>query len=74
MNWGGHCAGRGHCIGMIREMKPGKICKKSGKRAYGSHEEAVRKGMQLLPNILISRFSSYLCAHCKCWHLTTKNI
>lgn len=53
-------------------MKPGKKCKHSGKRAYGSHEEAVRKGMKCIPLLGLSSFRAYLCKFCKCWHLTTK--
>ena len=53
-------------------MKPGKLCKKSGKRAYGSYAEAIQKGMDIFRNdATISQFGAYYCDACKCWHLTT---
>lgn len=52
-------------------MKPGKICKRSGKRAYGSHEEAVRKGMNFFLGLRVTEFAAYRCEFCKCWHLTS---
>lgn len=55
-------------------MKPGKRCKRSDKRAYGSHEEAVRKAALFFQHTGVTAYSAYRCRHCKCWHLTTKGI
>lgn len=52
-------------------MKPGGICNYSGKRAYGSHEEAARKGCFFFPKILVRRFGAYRCEQCKYWHATS---
>jgi hypothetical protein len=56
----------------VRAMKPGRICKRSGKRAYGSHEEAARKGVAIFESQPVREFRAYECPHCKCWHLTTQ--
>jgi len=50
-------------------MKPGKLCRRTGKRNYGSHEEAVRKAIEFqYPANLIR---AYKCPFCKCWHITS---
>ena len=55
-------------------MKPGKRCKKSGKIAYASYDEAIRKAMVMYSenSMGIHGFSAYQCRSCKCWHITTK--
>ena len=53
-------------------MKPGKLCKKTGKRNYGSHEEAARKAAVFFAETAVKEFRAYVCPFCKCWHLTTK--
>lgn len=52
-------------------MKPGKLCKKTGKRAFGSYEEAIRKGVTIFAAKMNESFRAYTCPFCKCWHLTT---
>jgi hypothetical protein len=52
-------------------MKPGKLCKTSQKISYASHEEAIRKGMEIYSRIPVKEFSAYPCPDCKCWHITT---
>lgn len=51
--------------------KPGKLCKTTGKRNYGSHEEAVRKAAVFFADSEVKEFRAYPCPFCKCWHLTT---
>lgn len=53
-------------------MKPGGKCKKTQKRAFGSHEEAVRKGARIFERKFIKYFRTYVCPFCGNWHLTTQ--
>ena len=52
-------------------MKPGKICRRTGKRNYGSQEEAVKKASAFFAGTDVQQYRAYVCSFCKCWHLTT---
>jgi hypothetical protein len=53
-------------------MKPGHKCKHTGKRSYGSHEEAARKGVEIFGTLSVETFRAYECPFCHWWHLTTQ--
>jgi hypothetical protein len=52
-------------------MKPGKRCRTSGKRAYSSHEQAVKAQIRIdATRHKTNEFGAYLCQHCRRWHIT----
>ena len=56
------------------EQEPGQICPTTGKRSYGSEEEArATAEHQMKTQHDRVRLRAYLCLYCDGWHLTSKD-
>jgi len=49
-----------------------KLCRKSGKVKFASHEQAAIRAGELLQKSETKMLRTYRCAFCNHWHLTSK--